>query len=104
MTLSQPLTRPALICAILSLVTLSGCATMTATSVPTDKVYCSVAQPIYWSKNDTDKTISQIKEANAAFKAICQKTPKSDKLPSTKPTTFADRWYGGVRVVATAFR
>lgn len=101
--LPQP-TRPVLICAILSLVTLGACATTTRSAVPTDKVYCSVAQPIYWSKNDTDNTIAQVKEANAAWKSLCQSTPKSDKLPSKKPATFSDRWYGGVKVVATAFR
>lgn len=88
---------------MISLVTLSGCATMIPSAAPTDKVYCSVAQPIYWSKNDTDKTIAAVKEANAAWKAICQSTPRSDKLPSTKPTTFNNRWHEGVKVTATAF-
>ena len=98
-------TRPALICVTLSLITLTSCATMTTSVAPTDKVFCGAAQPIYWSKNDTDKTIAQVKEHNAAWKALCQKTtPKSDKQVSLKPTTFADRWYGGVKVTATAFR
>lgn len=79
---------------------------MTSSSVPTDKVACSSFLPVYWSKADTDKTIAQIKEHNAAFVAICGPvtTPKTDKKVSAKPTTFADRWYGGVKVVATAFR
>ena len=104
MTRYPSLTRPVLTCAILSLVTLTSCATTTVSAVPTDKVYCAVAQPIYWSKNDTDKTIAQVKEANAAWKAICQTTPKADKVVSAKPTTFNDRWYEGVKVAATAFR
>ena len=83
---------------------MTSCATTTASNVPTDKVYCSVSQPIYWSKNDTDKTIAQVKEANAAWKAICQKTPKADKLVSAKPVTFKDRWYGGEKLQVTAFR
>jgi hypothetical protein len=79
---------------------------MTASSVPTDKVACTSFLPVYWSKSDTNKTIAQIKEHNAAFVAICGPvaTPKTDKKASAKPTTFADRWYGGVKVVATAFR
>jgi hypothetical protein len=102
----QPLTKLVPTCAILSLVTLTSCATMTASSVPTDKVACSSFLPIYWSKTDTDKTLAQIKEHNAAFVAICGPvaTPKANKKASAKPTTFADRWYGGVKVVATAFR
>ena len=46
------------------------------------------------------------KEANAAYTAICGpvSTPKTDKKASVKPTTFTDRWYEGVKVVATALR
>lgn len=99
------LTKPVLICAILSPVTLTACATTTVSSAPTDKVACQSFVPVYWSKNDTDKTIAQAKEHNAAWKALCQKTaPKSDKVVSAKPVTFKDRWYEGVKVVATAFR
>ena len=97
-------TKPVLICAILSPVILTSCATTIPSVAPTDKVFCGASQPIYWSKSDTDKTILAVKEHNAAWKALCQKTPKADKLPSTKPTTFADRWYGGVATVATVFR
>lgn len=78
--------------------------TTTASSVPTDKVFCGAAQPIYWSAKDTEKTVAQIKEHNAAWKAICSKA--ADKKPPAKSagTTFKDRWYEGVKVAATAFR
>lgn len=89
---------------MISLVTLTSCATTTTSVAPTDKVFCGAARPIYWSKSDTDKTIAQVKEHNAAWKALCQSTPKSDKLPSKKPAAFSERWHGGVKVVATAFR
>lgn len=78
---------------------------MTVSAVPTDKVACAAFVPVYWSPGDTDKTIAQAREHNAAWKAICQKTtPKADKMVSAKPTTFKDRWYEGVKVAATAFR
>jgi hypothetical protein len=101
-----PLIKPALTCATLILaIPLASCATTTVSSVPTDKVFCGAARPIYWSANDTQKTVEQVKEHNAAWKSLCQKTtPKSDKIVSAKPTTFKDRWYEGVKVAATAFR
>jgi hypothetical protein len=49
---------------------LAGCATMTA-SVGIDAVACSAFEPIRWSKKDTDGTIRQVKEHNAAWAAIC---------------------------------
>lgn len=99
-----PLTKLVPTCAILSLVTLTSCATMTVSAVPTDKVYCSASQPIYWSKSDTDKTIAQVKEHNAAFVAICGKPAPKPAPAKSAGTTFKDRWYEGVKVVATAFR
>jgi hypothetical protein len=92
------LTKPALMCAIISLVTLTACAPRMSSSVQTDKVATQAFRPIYWSKNDTDKTIAQIKEHNAAYKAISKK--KSDKLS----LTFKERWHEGVRLQVTAFR
>ena len=67
-------------------------------AVPTDKVAIQAFRPIYWSKKDTDKTISQIKEHNAAWRAISGK--KSDKLS----LTFKERWHEGVPLQVTAFR
>lgn len=96
----QMLTRPARLCAIISFVTLTSCATPTILPVPTDKVATQAFRPIYWSKKDTDKTIAQIKEHNAAYKSI---TGKSDKL-RVKPMTFKDRWHEGVPLQVTAFR
>lgn len=49
---------------------LPGCATTTA-SVGTDAVACSAFEPMRWSKKDTDETIRQVKEHNAAWKATC---------------------------------
>lgn len=49
---------------------LTGCATTTA-SVGTDAVACSAFEPIRWSKADTDATIRQAKEHNAAWAALC---------------------------------
>jgi len=97
--------KPAKLFALSLIAILSGCATTTTSVAPTDRVYCSIAAPIYWSKNDTDKTIAQVKEANAAWKSLCQKTtPKTDKIPSAKPVAFKDRWYEGVKLAATVFR
>lgn len=96
-------TRPARMCAIISLVTLSGCATTIHSAVPTDKVTCAAIQPVYWSKNDTDKTIAQIKEHNAAWASICKK-PSPAKPAKPVGTTFNDRWFEGFKVQATAFR
>ena len=49
---------------------LPGCATTTA-SVGTDAVACSAFEPIRWSNKDTEETIRQVKEHNAAWVAIC---------------------------------
>ena len=50
-------------------VILSGCATTTA-SVGTDPVACLAFEPIRWLSKDTDETIRQAKEHNAAWTAI----------------------------------
>lgn len=79
------------------LVILPGCATRTSLAVPTDRVATQSFKPIYWSKKDTDKTIAQIKEHNAAYKAISK---KSDKLS----LTFKEKWFEGKPLQVTAFR
>lgn len=56
------------------LLILAGCATTTA-SVGTDAIACSAFEPIRWSNKDTDDTIRQVKEHNAAWAEICH--PKS---------------------------
>lgn len=53
-------------------VTLTGCAMTTASKGPTSVGFCKVAEPIYWSGKDTEKTIAQVKEHNAVGKKLCQ--------------------------------
>lgn len=38
---------------------------------PPINAYCEIAEPIYWSKNDTRKTKEQVDRENAKFKALC---------------------------------
>jgi hypothetical protein len=52
------------------LMILPGCAT-TTDSVGTEAVACSAFEPIRWSSKDTDETIRQAKEHNAAWITIC---------------------------------
>lgn len=70
------------------------------TAVPTDKVTCTALKPVSWSRKDTDQTIQEIKEDNAAKRSICP----SWKAQKSSGVTFKDRWYEGVKVAATAFR
>ena len=53
---------------------MAACATTTA-SVGTDAVACYAFEPIRWSKKDTDETIRQVKEHNAAWVAVCGLPP-----------------------------
>ncbi len=55
------------------LLILPGCATTTA-SVATYAVACSAFDPIWWSSRNTDETIRQAKEHNAAWASICGRT------------------------------
>jgi hypothetical protein len=64
-------------------------------------VACAAFKPIYWSGKDTPATAAEVKEHNAAWKAICQKAAKPAKAAGV---TFKDRWYEGVKVAATVFR
>lgn len=52
---------------------LASCATMTASSAPTDpaRVACQSFAPIAWSGKDTTLTVAQVKEHNAAGRALC---------------------------------
>lgn len=79
--------------------TLPACATTTATSVPTDKVACTAFGPRSWSPKDTDKTIAEAKEYNAAWRAICMA-----KAAKPKGATFKERWYGGEKIQVTDLR
>jgi hypothetical protein len=64
----RPVLRAALLLTPLSI--LPGCATTTG-SAGTDAVACSAFEPIRWSAKDTDETIRQVREHNAAWKAVC---------------------------------
>lgn len=55
--------RKTLSFAILSLL-LAGCG-------PTASVFCQVAQPITYSRNDTQETRAQIVEHNAVWTELC---------------------------------
>ena len=75
------------------------------TAAPTsDKVTCTALRPLSWSRKDTDQTIAEIKEDNAAKKAICPGWVKPKPPAKAAGVTFKDRWYEGVKVAATAFR
>jgi hypothetical protein len=47
----------------------AGCATTMGSGGT--KVACTSFQPISWSKKDTDVTIKEVKQHNAAWKAVC---------------------------------
>jgi hypothetical protein len=51
---------------------LQACVTMTGSGGRTD-VSCAAFEPIRWSKRDTDETIRQAKEHNAAWTALCRR-------------------------------
>lgn len=69
-------TRRWLLVALLALVMpiLAGCMTTTATGGRTD-VSCAAFEPLHWSRRDTDETIRQAKEHNAAWDALCRSLP-----------------------------
>ena len=58
--------------AVLCALTLSGCATLTSTSVPIDAP-CTVWQPLTWSVKDTNPTIIGIKTNNVERASWCGK-------------------------------
>jgi len=66
----------ALACALSLTPTLSGCATLMTVFAATERpdasaVACGALAPITWSRGDTDDTIRQIREHNAAWTALC---------------------------------
>lgn len=65
----------ALMSSVISLCTLTACGTTTASvapiEIPPSTGFCLVAQPIYWSPSDTDRTIAQVKALNALGKSLC---------------------------------
>jgi hypothetical protein len=50
---------------------LQSCVTTMASGGTTD-VSCHAFEPIRWSRHDTDETIRQAKEHNAAWSALCR--------------------------------
>jgi len=100
---SKPLTRLALTCMILTFaIPLASCATTTDIAVPTtDRVACQAFKPIYWSGKDTPATAAEVKEHNAAWKAICAAKAVQ---PKAKGASFKDRWFDGVKIQLTAFQ
>lgn len=61
------------------MLSLTGCAAKTA-SVETD-LFCEVAQPISWSKKDTDQTIKEVKAHNNVGKELnCRKINSAWKV------------------------
>jgi hypothetical protein len=73
--MSKSLSKCALIPVAILSVTLAGCVTTTGSKGPTSTgaaPFCRVAEPIYWSAKDTDKTIAQVREHNAVGKKLCK--------------------------------
>jgi len=60
-----------LVLVTLSLLLLTGCASLTGTR-ETNGAVCSVWKDVSWSKKDTDQTIKEVKVNNARREAWCQ--------------------------------
>lgn len=76
MRMPQSLKMLALACVMLLLPTLGSCATLTSLFETTDEVdvnavACRAFRPITWSPRDTDATLAQVREHNAAWRALC---------------------------------
>ena len=56
--------------AILLILPLAGCASLTATTA-TNKSACAVWRDVSWSHKDTDQTIGEVKVNNARRDAWC---------------------------------
>jgi hypothetical protein len=61
-----------------SMLIMAGCASLTnllgrsESSLPVNDVACRAFGPITWSPSDTDETLRQIREHNAAWTALCR--------------------------------
>ena len=66
---------PARLCGTIMLAILTASCATTSSAVVTKqdsvRVACGAFEPIYWSAKDTPGTVSQIKQHNAAGKALC---------------------------------
>lgn len=68
----QGLMRPVTLCGLILLATLTAsCQTTGSGAIDPALVACASFKPVYWSKADTAQTVAQIKENNAAGKALC---------------------------------
>lgn len=57
----------------LTLLTLSGCATVSTTPAPTVSDYCRIAKPIrYNSKLDSAPTVAAIEAHNSSWVCVCE--------------------------------
>ncbi|BEV43900.1 hypothetical protein CRBSH125_00830 [Afipia carboxidovorans] len=56
---------------ILLAIPLASCQTTASGGIDPALVACSSFKPVRWSKSDTADTVAQIKEHNAAGKALC---------------------------------
>jgi hypothetical protein len=64
--------RLASLSALVLLATLTAsCTTTGSAGTSAALVACQSFKPVYWSKADTSATVAQIKEHNAAGKALC---------------------------------
>jgi hypothetical protein len=64
--------RPVIWCGLIMLaIPLASCKTTGSGATDPALVACASYKPVYWSKSDTPETVSQIKEHNAAWKALC---------------------------------
>ncbi len=69
---SRGLQRPVTLCGLILLATLTAsCQTTGSGAIDPALVACASFKPVYWSKADTAQTVAQIKENNAAGKALC---------------------------------
>jgi hypothetical protein len=82
MKLSRGQTMLVRLCAIASLVTLTACANLTNLrgginiGADTTRTACKSFAAIRWHQKDTTLTLAQIREHNAAYKALCQQAKK----------------------------
>ena len=64
--------RLAISCGLILLATLAAsCQTTGSGAIDPALVACASFKPVYWSKADTPATVAQVKENNAAGKALC---------------------------------
>lgn len=62
-----------------TLLTLAGCAPRTSIYEIDVRVACVAFPPIHYSRHDTDGTIVQARDRNAAWDALCAPRPAEQK-------------------------